>query len=164
MVRMLLQRTNVWLGVAGGCFAITGLVYLQYGFGYGFLPLLCGIYAARRWLLVRTAAASHKQSQANTDSKLAERYDIDPDREYTAAEQTDVLTDLRSEYRSKRISWGVLGVFCIVVGLGAIFVSLLVSVCSAGLAAYCGVRCYRTWQIVMTLDRRLQTLADAFDE
>lgn len=160
MNRQLPFSSNIWLGLAGGFFVLTVSVYFRYGFASGFLPLLCGIYAARRGLTSRTVETSN---QDNTDDRttIAERYDIETDHEYSVDEQTEYLTDVRSEFRRKYHLWSGLAVLCVAVATAAIFVSVALALSSVLVAGYCGLRWYRIRQALSVLDTRLGDLANS---
>ena len=146
----------VWLGLAGGCFVLTVVVYFRYGFVAGFLPLLGGVYASRRWLLGRTVAASREHGEDETG--LVARYEVDTDREYTTGEQATMLREVRAEYRGKHHLWAGLAAGCLVVAAVAALVSVVLAGCTVVVAGYCGLRWYRVRRALGVLDGRLETL------
>lgn len=147
-----------WLGLAGGCFVLTVVVYFRYGFVAGFLPLLGGVYASRRWLLGRTVAAS--RAHGGNETGLLARYDVDTDREYTADEQATMLREIRADYRGKHRLWAGLAAGCLAVAAAAAVVSVVLAGSTAVVAGYCGLRWYRVRRALTLLDGRLETLED----
>jgi hypothetical protein len=160
MDRQMSFSPSIWLGLAGGFLVLTVPVYFRYGFESGFLPLLCGIYAARRGLASRTTVASN-QSNGGDKTSIAERHEIETNHEYSVVEQTELLTEVRSEYRRKHRLWGGLMILCVVVAIIAVFTSVALALSSAVVAGYCGFRWYRVRQALSALDTRLDALANA---
>jgi hypothetical protein len=154
----LFSDERLWLSLLITAFAATGLVYSEFGFVQGFLPLLFAIYALRQYLRF---TAKDEQSNTTDEQQLVEKYDVDPDQEYTPEEQIKILMRMRSEYSKKRVLWGVLGALSFVVGGLFIPVSVIIMLISFLIMGYCFLQLYRSHQIVSRINMRVKQLENA---
>ncbi|WP_433633314.1 hypothetical protein [Halomicrococcus sp. NG-SE-24] len=146
------RREILWSSVAVGAFSVTGWAYSNIGFIQSFFPLLIGIFALRRILALEMAEGAE-------GNDLSEQYEIDPDREYTADEQIEVLSEVKGTYGQKGRIWGALtGISAIIAAVAIPLSVALTAVCTA-VAGYCLVRYVRIRRIRRTLDTRIETLS-----
>lgn len=146
------RREILSASVAVGAFSATGWTYLNVGFVQSFLPLLVGIFALRRLFALQMA-------EEDEGVDLAERYNVDPDREYTADEQIEILAEVEEEYGQKGRIWGALGAVSAIVGAVSAPLSLALAVVCAAVAGYCLVRYVRIRRVRRTIDARVDTLS-----
>lgn len=145
------RRELLWTSVTVGAFSVTGWTYFNVGFVPSILPFLVGVFSLRRLLALGMA----KKEQT---PDLSERYDVDSNREYTAAEQIEVLSEVASEYGRKRRTWVILGVLSAIVSAVAVPVSLALSLVCAAVAGYCVVRYARIRRLLRRIDARIDAL------
>lgn len=145
------RRQLLWSSIGVGGFSATGWTYFNVGFVPSFLPLLVGIVALRRLLAVETI---------QTEIDLTERYDVDPDHDYTAAEQIEILSEVKGEYGSNGRVWIALSVGSAVIGAVATSQSLAVVIACAVVTGYCVVRYARIRRLLRTIDARIDELRD----
>lgn len=146
------HREILWSSVGVGAFSVTGWMYFNIGFVPSFLPLLVGIFALRR-LLALEMVEEEKQGE------LTERYNIDPDCEYAADEQIEILSEVEDEYDQKKRGWGVLGAVSATISVVAVPLSLTVTVICVPVAGYCLVRYVRLRRLRRTIDMRIDELS-----
>ncbi|MFB6134724.1 MAG: hypothetical protein ABEJ55_07030 [Halanaeroarchaeum sp.] len=154
LIQNLWRSTTFWISIGVGAVTMTTFVYARYGFVQSFAPFLVVILAIRRLFYL------HFREEPEASS-FSESFGVDPDTEYTEAEQIDVLTDVRSHYSSKRTTWGILAVLSVLVTLYAAVVSPLLAIVVAIVAVYGLVRTYRTHQAVQLAERRLDQLEES---
>jgi hypothetical protein len=152
-----ISEDDLWLLFTVGAFAATAIVYSKVGFIQSFLPLLFAIYGFRQYLQHNI---EDEKQDANDNQKLIEKYDIEPDREYSSEEQIEILATMRSEYNKKRILWAILVAPSLLVGRLFISVSAVLAFISVVVAGYCLIRLYRTHNIVSLIDDRVRRLKD----
>lgn len=144
-------RRLLWSSIGVGSVSVTGWTYFNIGFVPSFLPLLVGIFALRRLLAI--------EMTETTDTALTERYDVDSDREYTATEQIEILSEVRGEYGSNGRIWVALGAGSAIISVVATSQSLVLVVVCAAIAGYCLVRYARIRRIRQTIDARIDGLS-----
>lgn len=147
------RREILWSSVAVGAVSATGWTYFNVGFAPSFVPLLIGIFALRRLFALQMA------DEAEGSVDLAERYDVDLDREYTADEQIGVLSEVEGAYGQKGRIWGALGVVSAVIGAVSVSLSVALAVVCVAVAGYCLVRYVRIRRIRRTIDARVDALS-----
>lgn len=148
MTDPVVRRRLLWASIGIGGFSATGWTYFNVGFVPSFLPLLVGIVALRRLLAVETVPG------------LTEQYDIDPDHDYTADEQIDILSEVKGEYGSNGRIWIALGAGSAVIGAIATSQSLALVVVCAVVTGYCGIRYARIRRVLRTIDARIDGLRE----
>lgn len=154
LIQNLWQSTTFWISIGVGAVTMTMFVYARYGFVQSFAPFLIVILAIRRIFYL------HFRGEADASS-FSESFGVEPDTEYTDAEQADILTDVRSHYSSKRATWGILAVISFLVTLYAAIISPILAIVVAFVAVYGFVRTYRTHQAVQLANRRLDQLDES---
>lgn len=142
------RRRLLWTSIGVGGFSATGWTYFNVGFVPSFLPLLIGIVALRRLLAVETVP------------RLTERYNVDPDSDYTAAEQIDILSEVKDEYGSNGRVWIALGAGSAVISAIATSQSLALVIVCAVVAGYCVIRYARIRRLLRAIDTRIDGLRE----
>jgi energy-coupling factor transporter transmembrane protein EcfT len=149
---------GLWLFLVISAFAATAVVYSEVGFIQSFLPFFLGIFALRQYFRL---TVQDEENETNDGQHILQKYDINPDQEYSSGEQIEILTTVRSEYSKKRVLWAVLGVLSLLVGGLFIAVSVILTFISVLITGYCLIRLYHTYHVVSLIDDRVRQLEDA---
>ena len=145
------QQEAAWSAVVLVSLATTGWAYSRFGFIQGFVPLLVGIFALRQLL----ALSTEKDSKPD----LKEQYEINPEREYTGAEQIEILSEVEDEYSHKQRTWGILAGVTALVGIVAISSSVVLTLVCSVVSSYCLFRYARLRRLLKMIGTRINELS-----
>lgn len=143
----------LWGSIVVGAASATGWTYFNVGFVPSFLPFVVVIFALRRLVALEMAGGRERED-------LVSRYEIDPDREYTADEQIEILSKVAAEYGRKRTTWGALSAATAAVAAASAVISPALAVVCLLVAGYCLLRYVRIRRTLRRIEARTDVLAE----